>query len=333
MPIASRFGREVKDISPEERIIIQIIPLEFISAQEMTKVITPFISADGTIISHGGSNTLLVVDKGINILKLVEGFDVSVFKKTGYRFYPLENMDAEEAAKVLKEALSPYTGSRKDDVKLIPLERLNTLLIISSNAEVFDQSDALIHQMDISGEAAEPKIHIYFVKNGAAPELGDLLNSIFGMGGETKKAAGKERVPTNPFARSLKEKKEKEVVKKAVTAGEAVPSGTLREEIKVTTDEIRNALIIEAIPEDYQIVEKILDRLDVLPRQVLIEVTIAEISLGEGTDLGIEWTFNKDELHDTGSLSANIGASGLQYLVGLSENGCPLCMPLRMTAR
>jgi general secretion pathway protein D len=69
MPIASRLVREAKDIPPEERIIIQIIPLKFISAQEVAKVITPFISADGTIISEGVSNTLLVVDKGINIFK------------------------------------------------------------------------------------------------------------------------------------------------------------------------------------------------------------------------------------------------------------------------
>ncbi|MBE0558183.1 MAG: hypothetical protein IH628_13205, partial [Proteobacteria bacterium] len=69
MPIASRLTTEARDIPPEERIIIQIIPLRFISAAEVTKVITPFISADGSIVAEAGSNTLLVVDKGINILK------------------------------------------------------------------------------------------------------------------------------------------------------------------------------------------------------------------------------------------------------------------------
>jgi hypothetical protein len=123
MPIASRLVREAKDIPPEERIIIQIIPLKFISAQEVTKVITPFISADGTIISEGGSNTLLVVDKGINIfkiLKLVEVFDVSVFEKLNYRFYKLENINAEDAVKLLREVLSLSAGGSKDDVKFKP---------------------------------------------------------------------------------------------------------------------------------------------------------------------------------------------------------------------
>ena len=93
----------------------------------------------------------------------------------------------------------------------------------------------------------------------------------------------------------------------------------MRGDIRITADPIRNALIIEAAAGDYQIVEKILERLDVLPRQVLIEVVIAEITLGKGTDLGIEWNFKKENWTDTGSLSASIGASGLQYVLGLSE--------------
>jgi general secretion pathway protein D len=93
----------------------------------------------------------------------------------------------------------------------------------------------------------------------------------------------------------------------------------LRGEIRITADPIRNALIVEATPGDYKIVEGILGRLDILPRQVLIEVVIAEISLGQGTNLGIEWTFKKDNWTETGSLAATVGASGVNYALGLSQ--------------
>jgi len=164
------------------------------------------------------------------------------------------------------------------------------------------------------------------------------LRSVCGKQGEIKKGAGKESVPTYPFAKGLTEKKTSAASSKASAsstapaasaasaaapaasaAQETGPSATLRGDIKITTDEIRNALIIEAIPGDYQIVEKILTRLDVLPRQVLIEVVIAEITLDKGTDLGVEWAFKKDDWSETGSLSAAIGASGLQYALGLSH--------------
>jgi len=57
------------------------------------------------------------------------------------------------------------------------------------------------------------------------------------------------------------------------------------------------------------------------PRQVLIDVMIAEVALGEGTELGIEWTFKKDDWTgvDEKSLSALIGGAGLQYALGLSQ--------------
>ena len=201
MPITSRILKDAKDIPPEERIVIQIIPLKFISAQEVTKVITPFISADGTIIAEGGSNTLLVIDKGINIfkvLKLVEAFDVSVFERMSYRFYPLRHINTDEAGKLLREVLS---GS-KEDVKFIPITRLNALLVASPTPDVFDRLDAFIRQLDIPSESAQPQIHIYSVKNGMAAELGETVQAIFSKTTEvTKVSSSRESVPSNPFAK------------------------------------------------------------------------------------------------------------------------------------
>jgi general secretion pathway protein D len=87
---------------PGERMVIQIIPLQFISSQEMTRLLTPFVTAGGTIVSHIDSNTLLVVDKASNIekiLRLTDVFDIDLFKNIGHRFFRLQYVDAEEAGK------------------------------------------------------------------------------------------------------------------------------------------------------------------------------------------------------------------------------------------
>jgi len=207
LPVSYRSGGDPEKIPPEERIVLQIIPLKFISAQEVTKVITPFVSADGTIVSEGTSNTLLVVDKGINIfkiLKLVETFDVSVFEKTNYRFYALENADAEEAAKALGEILPPPAAGGKGEVKFIPIKWLNALLIVGASPDIFDQAEDLIRHLDIPSEGAQPQIYVYFVKNGMAIDLGDTLRAIFGAKGESRDGIQRESVPTNPFARDAR---------------------------------------------------------------------------------------------------------------------------------
>jgi len=97
-------------------------------------------------------------------------------------------------------------------------------------------------------------------------------------------------------------------------------SGTLRGEINITADETRNALIVEAIPSDYRVIEDLLNQIDVLPRQVLIEVVIADISLDKSTEMGIEWTYVKGPGSlSTSLLDASLGTTGFKYTIGLAD--------------
>lgn len=325
MPIALRSELDMDDISPGERIIIQVIPLKFITVEEMTKLLAPFVSATGAIISDANSNTLLVVDKGLNILKalnLVDVFDINLLEKVHHRFYFFKNIDVEDAAKVLKEISSSYPTGRKDSVKLVAISRLNAVLAISSQAELLEMLDTFVAQLDIPSEDAEPRIYVYSVKNGEAAQLGTLLSTIFGKGEvKTSKSTAKDFVSQNPLAMGSKEKEPKqteqsEVVKEAVSGN---VTGSVMGEITITPDEVRNALIIKAIPRDYKIVIGILERLDVLPRQVLIEATVAEITLGKDYEMGVEWSFKNEPWTKTGFLNATIGGAGLNYALGLTE--------------
>jgi general secretion pathway protein D len=332
MPILSRYGRDRGKLPPGERVIMQIIPLKHISAAEIIKLLTPFVSSEGTIISHDTSNTLLMVDKGINILKaikLVDVFDIDLFEKVKHRFYALQYVDAEETVELLNDILSSYDTSERSEMKLIAITRLNMLLAISQHLKMFEKIEGFIKTLDIPSETTQPNIYVYAVRNGKAEELTDLLNQIFSKKNDSDKRSGgntsktdektKPKASSNPFAmKPVKNKRDKK--RAAYEAGEATGSGTLREEIKITADEIRNALIIEAVPSDYRIIENILNRLDVMPRQVLIEVIIAEISLDESTELGVEWSYVKGPGNpSTSLLSANMGSSGLQYLIGQTD--------------
>ena len=323
MPLALR--REKEGTSPDGQVVIQILPLNFITAQEMTKLLTPFVSKTGAIVSDAGSNTLVVVDKGINILKilkLADVFDVDLLAKVSHRFYFFENIDAEDAAKTLKEIAAAYPTSGKEKANLIAINRLNAVLAISAHDALLKNLDLFADRLDIPSEDVKPHIYVYSVKNGEALQLSDLLKTIFGQSGEkTGKDAQKDFQHPNPLAiGSGKEASEPAEQKTAVskTVADNVSSSVLNE-IKITPDEVRNALIIKATPKDYKIVSRILERLDVLPRQVLIEATIAEVTLGKDYDMGVEWTFKNEPWVKTGLLNATVGATGLNYAIGLTE--------------
>ncbi len=341
MPIASRFGDAGAELRPEERVIIQIIPLKYISVQEVTKLLTPFISAEGTLVSHEESNTLLLVDRHINVmkaLKLIEAFDVNVFEKIAHRIFHLQYADAEETAKSLETVISSYGTGNKESVKILPIKRLNILIVISAIPHVFETVEWMIRQLDVQGHDVDPRIYVYSVKNGAAEELSELLNGVFSRGAakQEKTETVKREVQNDQTSQEKKPETPKltiEAMMGAVTSAkkpekiaagkisEGQGSGTLKGEVKITPDKVRNALIIEAIPKDYQIIESILKRIDVLPRQVLIEVTIAEISLDSKIEMGVEWHYvrGSGRKPSTATLNADIGAAGLQYVIGQAE--------------
>jgi len=339
MPMDALFTLGQKDIPPMNRVIIQIIPLKYISTQEMAKLITPFLSTGGTVVASVPTNTLVVVDKGANvlkILKLVGTFDVNLLDRVYYRFFPLEYLDAEEVVAIVKEFTAAYAGSSGEMVKFIALERLNTLLAVSTTPDVFDRIEELVHQIDIVDETVAARIFIYFVKNGGANELATLLNNVL-TGKETKKqekknAGGESSVPGNPFSKA--KMAEKKAEKTAAKAGESTKkstvakkssgepgegSSTLMGEVTITPDEIRNALIIESTPTDYKIIEKILKKIDIMPRQVLIEATIAEITLDSTTQFGVEYAFGQGAGATGAGFMATLGSGGLKYSVGVTN--------------
>lgn len=345
LPAAPHVGSISDRSSSGERMVIQIIPLNYISSEEMAKLLAPFVSGGGAVVSHKQPNTLVVADKDSNIrkiLRLIQAFDVNFFEKSGYRFYLLEHSDAEEMAKLCTDVFG-IGDANKDQVKFIAISRLNTVLAVSANPGIFSRVEEVIRQADIAGDKAQPRIHVYSVKNGEAEELAELLNSVFSETPSEKKESDKTIKETEKkevkkddsaikslfpgsnttLSSSKKTGTTKKSEKKSGTAGTII----LRNGMRITPDTVRNALIIEAAPKDYRMIADILEKIDVLPRQVLIRVVVAEITLNVENKLGVEWSYVRGNggTPDTSVLKGAIGSpgvtdfaafSGLKFMIG-----------------
>ncbi len=58
---------------------------------------------------------------------------------------------------------------------------------------------------------------------------------------------------------------------------------------KVGVDDAKNALIVMATPEDYRRIRQVIETLDVLPNQIYLEATIAEVRLNDTLRFGVRW--------------------------------------------
>jgi len=340
LPITSRMNRTGK-IPAGDRVVIQVIRLKSVSAQEIAKVLTPFVSAEGSIVTQENTNLLVAVDKADNIakiLRLVDVFDSDIFDRVNYRFYPLQYGDVETMVETMDKVFTAYGPSTKAGMTFIPIVRLNTLLAVGSQPKAFDAVEKFLKQYDVPSQSTEPSIYFYPVRNGQASDIAGILNQVF-TGGKKEAATDKKKSQKtessfrNPLSRDAKYKKQETDQRQKPPAakpslgqsaggagGDSFGSGTLNGEVRITEDEARNSLVIEAAPADYQIIKNLLTKLDILPRQVLIEMMIAEIGLDEASRLGVSWKYNKEgPSMDTSLISAKINTTlnpGMEVLVG-----------------
>jgi general secretion pathway protein D len=77
------------------------------------------------------------------------------------------------------------------------------------------------------------------------------------------------------------------------------PPPIFKEEVRIVADEVTNSLVILATKRDYQLILDVLRRIDVVPRQVLLEVTIAEVVLGDDMQFGVSYALAEGKLSDT----------------------------------
>jgi general secretion pathway protein D len=96
----------------------------------------------------------------------------------------------------------------------------------------------------------------------------------------------------------------------------------------VVVDASSNMLIFQANPEEYSQLTALLQSLDKPAKSALIEVTVAELSVDNNSQLGVEWFFNQATAGGSTATGGTlgglaIGSSGFTYKVVGSAGGSP----------
>jgi len=285
--------RDPAKLAAEERYTTQIIILRYIPAAEASKLIKPFLSDGADIIEHPPHNILIINDLASNVRKsldMINLFDVDLFVDMKIRIYPVLNADVTEIAKEMERIFASFEVSTKSGrgvgITFTPVARINSLLVISSIPHIFEKVEAWLRELDKTpSEGTRLGVFVYYVQNGKAKDLADVLKQIF-VAPKDKKPEFRERVVApEPTPRGVRPTTPAPAAAPKEEAA-AVPEG----EINIVVDEANNALVIRAFQRDYRAILETIKKLDIYPKQVLIEVMVAEITLDDTTQFGIEWS-------------------------------------------
>ncbi len=280
-----RSDKDIDAVPPGDRVITQIVPIEFISVGDLIPVLQPLVSPAGSVQNYAKANTLLVTDiaSGIKkILDIIRVLDTDAFKRMNISIEPVNGVDVKILHKELTEILSALgIGKETGQLAIIPIERLNSLVMFAANAALLNQVKEWITRLDLTTTSGMSS-RIYYVKNDKASTLKAILDQIYG--GKT----------ASPVAEPSKQPSEAGASRQASSGAQGSAQAAKQDagggNVRVFLYEPSNALIIQASQADYQNILNTLKDLDHPSKQVLIDALIAEIKLDETTKFGIQWS-------------------------------------------
>ncbi len=301
--IRGRLTPQLGDVSRPlpEGYSVRVVPLQYISVAEMSKILTPLAPEGSIIRADSERNILLLAGTSLEMANLVDTirvFDVDWMAGLSVGFFPLQYTSLEDITTDLNvvfgdQAEGPLAGM----LRLVPIESANGLLVVTPQEKYLAEVKTWIQRFDRLGglRGDSERLFVYRVRNGQAADLADLLNELYG---ERQARAAPRRAELAPGAEpvtiaSAAAAGAGQAPRAFRTGGGGAESGRLTSAVVFVADEINNSLLIMATPADYEKILAALKQLDVTPLQVLVEATILEVSLADDLRYGIQWFFNQ----------------------------------------
>ncbi|KJR42052.1 General secretion pathway protein D [Candidatus Magnetoovum chiemensis] len=311
-PAELSLGRDISAFVSTGLSKIQIVPLNFVSAQDMIDILTPFLTVGATATKVPNRNYIVIADTVDNVNKLLEIvriFDDDVFQDIHIEIFIFKNLSVKDAIGELSTVLPIFSGSMQETlkVKYLPIDRLNALLVVSHSKEYLEQVGKWIEVLDNMFEGARPQVYVYPLQNSKAEHVYDILKQILASSDSSTPKTQQPKTPQQTTTDSKTPPQQQQPQGSAPKAVQAAASSFVSPDTKIYFDEPNNSLIILALPKDYSFIKETIKKIDIVPRQVLIEAMIVEVTLEDDLSYGVEWYLESNFKMFSNKYSAPMG--------------------------
>ena len=269
----------------EGGLVTKLIPLKHVSAADVKKSFEPLVRGgkEGALEAFAPGNHLIVTDTSANVARLEKL--VAEIDKPGsgsvVEVVPLKFASAEAVADQLRatfgatdsavnkinrhfQQVAGGTGELPTDFTVVSAPQANSLILVGLPMQIAE-TKRIIEKMDVENPNGFGRLNAIFLRYLSAEEASKSLNALLGKAPATE-------------------------------------GGPVQRDIAIEPSVANNALLVDASPQDFEYVRRLVERLDVVPQQVLVEVLIAEINMEKGLDLGVDlFGIDQPEGSDTGA--------------------------------
>ena len=279
-------GRTGPDVAPDLRPIFQVVPLENVNNQDMAgwistafgaKIKFSAVPVTNSIILMGLQDDVKAANDAIRLLD-----QPRLAGRRSLRIVPVfwsVTALAEKLGDVLRA--EGYNVSATPNppaaITLLPISGINAILVFGSDQKTLDHVAKWVHDLDTPAQV-DPRQSVFYypVRNTTAESLAKVLNDVIGS------------APAGAGGQNTAELEQPSLVARQL--GQQAASAASKTSARFITDTARNALIFLGSADAYAQIRPLVESLDQAPREVLIEVTIATITLSDSQNLGVEWS-------------------------------------------
>jgi general secretion pathway protein D len=325
---------------------VSAIPLRYISVAAMMELADSFIARSGSVRVSNAGNLILVRGAAAERRALVDvvlSFDVDWMKGQSASVATLANSSPDEMVSKLEAIFAQDTAtSGNNALKVVPLERLNGVVIIANSKEKVRRALVWVGRLD-RASTSDTNYYVYAVQHGRAENLAKILIATFveksdapGLTAEVAPDQPTVQVSVGtdqdrqPEAGGQAEQTGKSDLQDATTTA-SLPDGggapsepNLAPGIRITPNVANNTLVIRASQREYRKILAMLRQIDSPAVQILINTTIAEVVLNDNLRYGVQAYFKDDDVSfgvfNGNSLRLRPSFPGLNFLIGSTND-------------
>ena len=311
------FGRTESSVPNVSGEIVQLVPILYDMKPSLRNIISQLVDARTDYDASQGLLTIVGLrEQVIRSLSMIGLLDSPFMYNKSSALLSFEYINSEtfteKVAEILdQEGISVSKGGlRSTNVKFVPLEHLGKVVVFASSDEVIDRVTFWLKQLDKPATGAEQSFYIYNPRYARASDLGESLAPL--LGGSMSSSNGPSS--SNQRTSSASTPKNNTAENNSVQTIEG-------DNVRLVVDSRANALIFYSTGQHYQELQPIIRQLDIMPKQVMMEVVIAEVKLTGAFSKGVQFAIESGKAtgrNETFSLD-NKGAFNYS-IVGLPGN-------------
>ena len=270
-----------------------------IGAAEIARLLEPMAGEGATVRADPSREQVFISGDPTTVNALVRAarsLDVDWMQDKSLQFFPIRFATPAEVAGEFRQVFGGIDGPMGSQIQIIELTRLNGLLVIARSPENLERAAEWIGRLDRSPPPASRRLRTIPLANLEAEQFVTTLSALLGDGSAgVAPEAATTPAPSAPASGTDNS---------GQTAQGPAHAASGPDGLRLTADPRTNSLILLADDAEFRNVMDIVRELDAPPPQVLIEATIAEVTLNDRLRFGVQWFL------DDGDLTGGFGSAG-----------------------